>query len=243
MDLEEEERQLGSWPRRLLHVSTLTSYAWQPGNVYNGSPSPKYNAISYTWGRWRLDESDQPHVNAIPISIDNDDWSIPRIDPKHFTVDEFRAAILAAATLPVNRRDPDPVDFVWLDVACIHQGRDPRSVAEIGRQALVFQGAKSVFIWLTKQRHRVLERLLDDMWWLNRQRETEFTPLHRRAIRNIFLLLADPWVGHQEEQTHLRHRLILLEVYFPMDSARGVSSTGRVSVVERCKSIRNHSDD
>lgn len=126
MDLEEEERQLGSWPRRLLHVPTLTSYAWQPGNVYNGIPSPRYNAISYTWGRWRLDEFDQPHVNAIPISIHGDTWPIPRIDPKHFTVGDFNAAIRATTTLSVNGMAPEPIEFVWLDVACIHQGHDPR---------------------------------------------------------------------------------------------------------------------
>jgi hypothetical protein len=165
--------------------------------VYNGIPSPRYNAISYTWGRWRLDEFDQPHVNAIPISIDGDTWPIPRIDPNHFTVGDFNAAIRATTTLSVNGRAPEPIEFVWLDVACIHQGHDPRSSAEIGRQALIFEGAKLTFIWLTTHRHRQLECILHDMEWLHNTSETVYTPRHERAISGINLLFADPWVGQR----------------------------------------------
>lgn len=38
--LDEEEVALGSWPRRLLHVKSLTSYEWQLGNVYGGVAAP-----------------------------------------------------------------------------------------------------------------------------------------------------------------------------------------------------------
>ncbi|KAF2733137.1 hypothetical protein EJ04DRAFT_411683, partial [Polyplosphaeria fusca] len=129
------------WPRRLLCVSNLTSYAWQPGNVYNGVKEPQYNAITYTWGRWRLKDGEQPDTKSIPISINGDDWTIPRVDPKHFTTAEFENVIRATTTLQPNFRSPNNVEFVWLDIACIHQGDDPRSAAEIGRQAAIFHGA------------------------------------------------------------------------------------------------------
>jgi len=112
VDLEAEERALGNWPRRLLHIPTLTSYAWQPGNIYGEVQEPKYNAITYTWGRWRLFEGQMPHVQAVPISIDGDAWAILRVDPKHFTAEEFQNVICAAATLQTCYRGIGPVNFI-----------------------------------------------------------------------------------------------------------------------------------
>lgn len=40
MDIAAEETALGCWPRRLLHLPTLTSYEWQPGNTYGSHVSP-----------------------------------------------------------------------------------------------------------------------------------------------------------------------------------------------------------
>ncbi|KAL4908407.1 hypothetical protein BDW74DRAFT_175089 [Aspergillus multicolor] len=57
------------WPRRLLHVSTMTSHKWQPGSRYNGQREPRYNAISYTWGRWRLDDGIAEKPDETPIEI------------------------------------------------------------------------------------------------------------------------------------------------------------------------------
>jgi hypothetical protein len=56
--METEARALANWPRRLHHLPTLTSYAWQPGNIYGGLERPQYNAITYTWGRFRLSNRD-----------------------------------------------------------------------------------------------------------------------------------------------------------------------------------------
>lgn len=50
--LIEDEDALGDWPRRLLHVPTMTSFEWAPGNYYGSTQEPSYNATSYTWGRW-----------------------------------------------------------------------------------------------------------------------------------------------------------------------------------------------
>jgi hypothetical protein len=157
MDLMDEESRLGNWPRRLLHVPTMTSYPWQEGNVYGGAVKPLYNAISYTWGRWRLVE-DSPgldHVKA--IAIEGTEWDIPRIHPDHFTSEQFCRAVEAATRSPFRFQDlPSdmlaPVEFLWLDVACIDQrATEPRSAAEVGRQAMIFDGARHVFVWLSSR--------------------------------------------------------------------------------------------
>src|SRR4051812_12260855 len=85
----------GVWPRHLLHVPTMTSHKWQPGNTYGGQREPKYAAISYTWGRWRLKTTTElPGV--VPLNISDVKWPIPRIHPDHFTVDDFQNAVNSA---------------------------------------------------------------------------------------------------------------------------------------------------
>ena len=75
---------MGDWPQRLLFVPTMTSLHWQPGNLYGGQKEPKYHAVSYTWGRWRL--SDKPKIKVKPVvQVDGVEWKILRIDPSHFT--------------------------------------------------------------------------------------------------------------------------------------------------------------
>lgn len=49
--LLKEEKNLGAWPRWLLHVPSMTSCEWKPGNVYGAVASLAYNALSSTWGR------------------------------------------------------------------------------------------------------------------------------------------------------------------------------------------------
>ena len=68
--------ELGEWPRRLLHVSSMTSYEWQPGNVYRGCKELKYLAISYTWGRWKLRDGQKPKVKTA-LQIDGVPWQNP----------------------------------------------------------------------------------------------------------------------------------------------------------------------
>lgn len=191
MDLEAEERALGRWPRRLLHVPTLKSYEWQPGSTYNGVPSPSYNVVSYTWGRYRLGDDDQQDVQSVPIEIHgSDSWSIPRINPNHFTAGQFEAVIRTAAS------HPNPVDFIWLDIACIDQrGFSPRSAAEIGRQAAIFQCAQSVFIWLTTHESGQLKVILDDLWAFFDvpKFSSSHTEDHEKVMQHTNLLLSDPW--------------------------------------------------
>lgn len=134
------------WPRRLLHVESLTSHPWQPGNIYGGHFNPRYNAISYTWGRFELRDPDQyPDVGPLPILGTIWQEYLPRIDPTQFTTSELLHIVRTAAGYSTR-----PVDFVWLDVACINQTPDSDEMdSEIGRQVKIFRGANDVFVWLT----------------------------------------------------------------------------------------------
>ncbi|CAG8953823.1 hypothetical protein HYFRA_00006715 [Hymenoscyphus fraxineus] len=151
----QEDPVLGRWPRRLLHVDSMTSYEWEPGNIYGGYTAPRYNIISYTWGRYVLRVRKKPHVKA--IQINNVTWEIPRIDDDaHFSVTDFLRMISNAGILNARQPSTDDcfnqrVDFVWLDIACIDQTNGSRVKGlEIGRQAMIFQHASSSFIWLSQ---------------------------------------------------------------------------------------------
>ena len=128
---------ISSWPQRLLHVPTITSHEWTSGSIYGDHVAPRYNAISYTWGRFNLDHAPGGCNKTIlrrttSIKIGGTAWaaSIPRIDPHHFRVVEFHNVI--ARTLELF--DPKDVEFVWLDIACIDQRNGPQKAAKIGRQ-------------------------------------------------------------------------------------------------------------
>lgn len=145
-----------NWPRRLLQLTSpvWTSHEWQPGHIYGGHREPKYNAISYTWGRFRLDSTEglervrkSKELGQVRgLAIDGCPWKIPPIDPARFTVEQFIKAIERTAEVDGDSSGK----FIWLDVACIDQ--DPESEAgqlEVGRQADIFKGAQEVAVWLT----------------------------------------------------------------------------------------------
>lgn len=162
----EDDPKFGRWPRRLLHVDRergiLTSHQWESGNVYGGWKEPKYNAISYTWGRFQLQPGERPDVQAIDIK--GVPWAIPRIDPdKHFSVQEFRSTIMTAC----DARDTygrGKVEFIWLDVACIDQEKYQIKMLEVGRQAVIFQYAEATCVWLASSPCARLEQLTMDLW-------------------------------------------------------------------------------
>lgn len=151
----ELESKLGRWPRRLLHVPTMTSYCWQPGHIYGTFMAPRYNAITYSWGRYMLPTPDLlPHVR--PLDIKGVEWNIPRVNPEHFSQDEFMTVIkkimqpISSAEASSRNTEPSHVEFLWLDIACIDQrAHSPDGAAEIGRQGDIFRGANRVFPWLT----------------------------------------------------------------------------------------------
>lgn len=134
--LAAEEEQLGRWPRRLLHVPSMTSFQWQPGNVYGNIEEPKYNILTYTWGRWRLQDNDEHASEVESLPIAGVPWDIPKISPEHFTANQF-LSVIHGITQPLSGRNIPGVEFIWLDVACINQrDKEPDSAAEVGRQAV-----------------------------------------------------------------------------------------------------------
>ncbi|KAI3331306.1 hypothetical protein F4824DRAFT_475317 [Ustulina deusta] len=159
---------LGRWPRRLLYVPTMTSYQWQPGNIYGQHTAPEYNAITYTWGRWRLKQNERPDVR--PISVSGVPWEIPRVNPSRFTANELEQTIKMAtggfSTVNTARDKELPkVDFIWIDIICIDQRENsPTSASEIGRQALIFDGAKHVVAWLSTFSIQDLNSLVRGLW-------------------------------------------------------------------------------
>ncbi|KAI0140731.1 hypothetical protein BJ166DRAFT_109548 [Pestalotiopsis sp. NC0098] len=155
--------EYGAWPRRLLHVKSMTSFPWQPGNVYNGCRSPSYSAISYTWGRFAFRPEDPRYASVQPLPIKGTHWSdfLPRMDPDHFTNDEI-LNILRTAVQPCGSLVRE--EFIWLDVACIDQNPDSADYyREIGRQAKIFRGATRVYAWLTTAKRAKLEQIETDL--------------------------------------------------------------------------------
>ncbi|KIW63922.1 hypothetical protein PV04_08886 [Phialophora macrospora] len=187
-DILREEAALGRWPRRLLHIDTMTSCEWQPGNRYGSASEPAYAAITYTWGRWKLKNNEMTHVRA--IGIKGTPWNIPRVNPTiGFTVKALQTVIERASTFPLSTNSgvPRRVEFVWLDIACIDQ-RDGslKAASEMGRQAGIFRGASFVFAWLSTLSIRQLNHIF-------RARNDFWRPNPEAALDALSKLTSDPW--------------------------------------------------
>ncbi|KAK2017024.1 hypothetical protein LZ32DRAFT_644778 [Colletotrichum eremochloae] len=162
-----EEEQLSGWPRRLLHIPSMTSLHWQPGNVYGNAKEPRYNILTYTWGRWRLEDDDEHASEVESVAIAGVPWHIPKISPAHFTADQF-LSVIRSLSRPLGDHNMLPgvpeVDFIWLDIACIDQRNgQPESAAEVGRQADIFRRATRCFAWLSRTEESDLLQSLDRM--------------------------------------------------------------------------------
>lgn len=125
------------WPRRLLHIPTMTSHERGNGNVYNGVKEPDYSVLSYTWGRF---QTPYPQYGC-SINVHNVPWDIPSIDDTHFTVEAFHDVLnqITAGT-----------DWAWVDIACIDQENITVKMDEIGRQAAIFREAAFAYVWLSR---------------------------------------------------------------------------------------------
>lgn len=138
----------GQWPRRLLHIPTMTSLERQPGNIYGDEREPAYSILTYTWGRWR--RSDGPRLAVAGVT-----WPIPAIDEQAaFTVASFRRVIekMGATT-----------QFAWIDIACIDQADYAVKMDEIGRQVGIFANAAHVYAWLWRRPSAALQEALDEV--------------------------------------------------------------------------------
>ncbi|KAF7525335.1 hypothetical protein G7054_g11122 [Neopestalotiopsis clavispora] len=194
-EIEQEEMALGTWPRRLLHVPTLTSFEWQPGNQYGNAKNPSYNAVTYTWGRWRLPDhpvKTMPEVEAIPVL--GVPWDIPRVDPNIFTNTQLLQVIQQARLQPWHS-SPE-VDYIWIDIACIDQREnEARAVSEIDRQVAIFSRALRVFAWTSSisshdlgQIHQGLRSFVHGT-----PRATSTPDFLEEPSRLLVQMLSDPW--------------------------------------------------
>lgn len=92
-------------PMRLLYASVRPQmpfevHKWPPGDWYGPSHNPRhaqkpqYVAITYTWGRWRLDHGARPDVPGVAIT--GTEWTIPRVKPECFSEQGLREIIRSA---------------------------------------------------------------------------------------------------------------------------------------------------
>ncbi|RYP55146.1 hypothetical protein DL768_000265 [Monosporascus sp. mg162] len=133
----------------------MTSVRRDESNVYRFDcidvPMPKYNILSYTWGRWRVDGADCP---ALPVI--GTPWKIPAVEASHFSVDAFQKVLHKVTA------DPD-VEWAWVDVGCIDQRNNGETAQEIGRQASIFKQAQKPFVWLSHLCNADLSSAVHDM--------------------------------------------------------------------------------
>lgn len=191
------------WPRRLLHIPTMTSVLRAGKGTYGASQYPNYSILSYTWGRWELPDhagSNRPvsgqKDRALPVK--GTTWKIPVVDDSHFTVQAFQN------TLQVMK--DNGTDWAWIDIACIDQEDDSVKMDEVGRQASIFKQASRPYIWFSRLPQQNLEEAygtLRDAVARVDQIFVGFNP-GRFAPRQTFLLLQvihksigtildDPW--------------------------------------------------
>lgn len=224
-DGDEIEAVLGDWPRRLLHIPSMCSLLWQPGARYGTVKEPRYNAISYTWGRYQLEKSSEPVMNVKQpsgLKVHGVDWDIPVVKPEHFHPEQLHGALRAAMRVsqgyffpPKNRaavvEARDDVEFVWLDIACIDQRFNTASMLEIGRQAQIFSKAECVYVWLCRTSSEVLCDLWREYDAMNKVLRKAFMQAYvgsqsnfeprldeawlHKAMTTIEKLTQDPWFG------------------------------------------------
>ncbi|KAA8623652.1 HET domain-containing protein [Pyrenophora tritici-repentis] len=176
---------IGDWPRRLLHVPTMTSVEW----VGNDSYSYPIKDGDRVLGRYIIKKPDKHDRESFrrwkklpALKVNNIPWDIPRVKAEYITVKDFQAVIKAASqSLSTGR-----VDFVWLDVACISQeDNDSDKNLEIGRQASIFTKAEAVVIWLHQQSSTDLSNSLQNLM----APENDLSRLHT----TVDWFLADKW--------------------------------------------------
>lgn len=177
----------GKWPRRLLHVPTMTSHPWQPQNSYAGISNPEYSILSYTWGRWRIRDV---HSQVEALNVKGVPWQIPKVCPNHFTAQQFERILhIIVEESTKSHTGGKATPFVWVDVACIPQWQHSLVADnEVGRQARIFRGAREAYVWLTTVDPEELCSLFSD---------NEDSPPRNSAgdLTTFCYLLEDPWFG------------------------------------------------
>ncbi|KAI0193959.1 hypothetical protein EV127DRAFT_422829 [Xylaria flabelliformis] len=211
-----EEKALGSWPRRLLHVPTLTSYEWQQGARYGKTVKPTYNILTYTWGRWKLvDTPTKQNATVKAIPVKGVSWNIPRIDPSRFTTQQFLDAIHQSTPWLQEPR----VEFIWVDVACLDQNQGSLvSDSERGRQVAIFSKAARAFAWIHSIPCRQMEKMYSTITDLTHDlqmsssSESSFQTHIQNSCQMLGIFLSDPWFSSlwTLQEAFLRHDALFL---------------------------------
>ena len=170
------------WPRRLLHIPTMTSLERQEGNTYGDEKEPRYSILTYTWGRWQTDQ-------VPPIDIKGTTWKIPAVEEKHFTVENFHRVIHQ-----MGKR----TEYAWIDIACIDQENYPVKMDEVGKQVGIFKQASRVFVWLNGLEPIDLERCLHEIFWkspklCDEELENSISQRLESLVSAMEKLFSDPW--------------------------------------------------
>ncbi|KIK54404.1 hypothetical protein GYMLUDRAFT_48765 [Collybiopsis luxurians FD-317 M1] len=179
-----------SWPRRLLHIPSMTSIERSGLNVYGTAQEPKYSILTYTWGRWQVKE---PGPLSVALPVKGTTWKIPVIKEEHFTVDAFQRI--------VNRMGEDGIEWAWIDVACIDQENTTVKMDEIGKQASIFLTANKVFVWLSHLSTNRLKAAVDEIDNYGPQLYFVDTPSEKTSLHEIVerlhtsygVIFDDPW--------------------------------------------------
>ena len=188
-----------AWPLRLLHIPSMTSREWKPGNIYGQDTEPDYSILSYTWGRFEVADGPRLHINGI-------DWLVPSIDERHFAVADLSRLLEHAMS---------KYEYIWIDIACIDQKREKIKMQEVGRQASIFKGARQAYVWLNKLEPEVLNR---HMQTLNRcgyhfaQGTIDASQAVEQMFASISHVLQDPWFSSLwtlQESVLQRHAILL----------------------------------
>ena len=205
------------WPQRLLRLDgdLIRSIQRIGPRTYDGRDSPRYNILSYTWGRWETDVG-----RALPIM--NTTWKIPIVDPKGFSVKS-----LAKVIQHVSQES-----HMWLDIGCIDQENQSMKMSEIGKQAAIFRGAEKAYIWLSQSKRNtlkpfILEALSRDALEI----EGSLRPWLNRICAGVDLIFSDPWFSSLWclQEGFLRRDAILLfddASYLDIPKFESYSSTG-----------------
>jgi len=93
--------------------------------------SQGYSAISYTWGRWR--------VQGAEVIESGTPWRLPTLDPRLCALDRVQLKALL--------RNFKPSRYFWVDIFCINQDDPEEKRIEIAKQGSIFGNAKAVIVY------------------------------------------------------------------------------------------------
>lgn len=144
------------WPRRLLHIATMTSHERTGRGTYGTAEFPRYSILSYTWGRWQVEdegmEQDRTRLGshrALPVL--GTTWAIPCVGEAHFTVEAFQRVVYRMGrSLSNDGKDKEEIEWAWIDIACIDQEDEAVKMDEVGRQVSIFRNAARAYVWLCR---------------------------------------------------------------------------------------------